>query len=73
MKQKNLSDVVTRDFLETKLEKLDQNFREYRDQILNKLDEVMGELSTMREENTIGTHQISESGRFNNLPSSNRG
>ena len=39
---------------------VDENARKYRDQILTRLDEVMGELQTMRDEDTIGTHQIRE-------------
>lgn len=69
MKQKNKSEeLVTKSFLENKLVelkeeilvKVDDNARNYRDQILTKLDGVMGELQTMREENTVGTYQISE-------------
>lgn len=69
MKQKNKSEeLVTKSFLENKLVelkkeilvKVDENARNYRDQILTKLDGVMGELQTMREENTVGTYQISE-------------
>ena len=41
------------------LVKVDENAKKYRDQILTKLDGVMGELQTMREENTVGTYQIS--------------
>ncbi|MBI4059258.1 hypothetical protein HY404_03410 [Candidatus Microgenomates bacterium] len=39
---------------------IDDNSRKYRDQILQGLDEVMGELQTLRQENTIGFHQIKE-------------
>lgn len=49
--------------LENKLsdleQKIDSKAQGYRDEILTKLDGVMGELETMRQENTIGTHQIS--------------
>lgn len=38
---------------------IDDNARGYRDDVLTKLDEVMGELQTMREENTVGSHQLS--------------
>lgn len=44
---------------ELKIE-IDERARQYRDDVLTKLDGVMGELQTMREENTVGTHQISE-------------
>lgn len=39
---------------------IDENARKYRDEILTKLDGVMGELQTMREENTVGAYQTSE-------------
>ena len=42
------------------LVKVDENARKYKDQILSKMDEVMGELQTIREDNIIGTHQTSE-------------
>lgn len=82
----NGHNLVTKDFLEEKLDKLekkidkklvglegeinvkleslkgevDENAKNYRDQILTKLDEVMGELQTGREERTLETHQYSE-------------
>ncbi|OGH23138.1 MAG: hypothetical protein A3F31_04060 [Candidatus Levybacteria bacterium RIFCSPHIGHO2_12_FULL_38_12] len=46
--------------LEERIENSDENAIEYRDQILTKLDKVMGELQTMREENTVGAYQIRE-------------
>ena len=46
--------------LEERVEQSDENAKLYRDQILTKLDEVAGELGTMREENTIGSYQTSE-------------
>lgn len=42
------------------LAKVDENAQKYRDQILTKLDETMGELQTMREENIIGSGQTSQ-------------
>lgn len=54
-KQVDLSDLVTKDFLETKLEQVDEKARDYRDEILTKVDEVMGELQTMREELKLNT------------------
>lgn len=41
-------------------ERIDENAKKYRDQVLGKLDGVMGELETMRQENTIGAYQTSE-------------
>ena len=62
--KKNSSDVVTKVFLEIKLDKLkqeiDDNARDYKDEILSKLDGIAADLETMREENIIGTHQIRE-------------
>ncbi len=65
MKQKNISsDLVTKGYLDIIIDEakrdIDEKAREYRDQILTKLDGVMGELQTMREENTIGTYQSKE-------------
>lgn len=37
--------------------RVDDNAKQYRDQILTRLDGVMGELQTMREENTLGAYQ----------------
>lgn len=56
--EKSLREELLR--LEGRIEQSDDNAREYRDQILTKLDGVMGELQTMREENTIGAYQISQ-------------
>ena len=41
-------------------DEIDDNAKKYRDDVLTKLDGVIGELQTMREENTIGTYQIGE-------------
>lgn len=40
--------------------RIDDNAQKYRDTILTRLDGVMGELETMREENTIGAYQTRE-------------
>lgn len=42
------------------LTKVDKNARKYKDEILAKMDEVMGELGVMRDENTIGSGQTSQ-------------
>lgn len=39
---------------------LANSFKKYRDEILTKIDGVMGELQSMREENSIGAYQIRE-------------
>lgn len=40
--------------------KINKNAKKYRDQILTKLDKVMGELAAMREENTVGAYHTRE-------------
>jgi len=58
--------------------RVEQHAKEYRDEILTRLDEVMGELKTIREETTIGAHQVFElqeqvddhEGRITNLEES---
>lgn len=37
--------------------KIEDKLVKFRDQILNSIDKVMGQLELMREENIIGTHQ----------------
>lgn len=59
-RKNNSSQLVTKDYLKKELEVVDENARKYRDQILAKLDETMGELGAMREENVIGSHQTSQ-------------
>lgn len=39
-------------------ERVEGNAKQYRDEILTKLDGVMGELKTIREETSIGAHQV---------------
>lgn len=74
MKQKNnSSNLVTKDFLKKELgalgfrfdikmdrlrTEIDDKAKGYRDEVLTKIDGVMGELQTMKEENIIGSHQI---------------
>lgn len=53
MKKNISSALVTKDFLEERLVK-------HRDDILSRLDDVMGQLEGMREENTISYHQSRE-------------
>lgn len=64
MKKQNTLDLVTKVFLEIKLdeikEEIDENAKNYRDDVLTKLDEVMGELETIREENILGNHHVQE-------------
>ena len=65
MKKQNTLDLVTKVFLEIKLdeikEEIDENAKNYRDDVLTKLDEVMDELETIREENILGNHHVQES------------
>lgn len=44
--------------LENLERRVDEKAKQYRDDVLIKMDEAIGELQTMREENTIGSHQI---------------
>lgn len=61
MKQKvDLSHLVTKSYLDEVVRGIDEKAQRYRDEILAKMDEVMGELGVMREENTIGSHQTSQ-------------
>lgn len=39
---------------------LDDNAKEYRNDVLNKMDEVMGELAQMREDREVGDYQVGE-------------
>lgn len=41
-------------------QEIDDNAKKYRDEILTKLDGVMGELQTRREEDTVGSYQTAE-------------
>ncbi|MBF8249625.1 MAG: hypothetical protein HW400_226 [Candidatus Levybacteria bacterium] len=63
-RKNNLSHFITKEFLESKLdslkEELDNNAQKYKDEILTKMDEVMGELGELRDENTIGSAQTSQ-------------
>jgi hypothetical protein len=49
---------VTKIDLDEALEEYDEKNRGYRDQILTRLDKVVMELETIREDNVIGTAQI---------------
>lgn len=40
--------------------KLEGKVDTFKDEIMNKLDYIIGELQTMREENTVGAYQIQE-------------
>ena len=51
-KQTGGSEPVTKEYL-------DEVLRDRNDEILSKLDDIVGQLETLREENTIGTYQIS--------------
>ena len=71
MQQKNSpSQIVTKNFLELKLNLLEQKIddkveelregnKQYKDEVLTKLDDISGQLGDMREENIIGVHQTS--------------
>ena len=62
MKQKNISsDLVTKGYLDIIIDEakrdIDEKAREYRDEILTRLDGAMGELESRRENDVIGTYQ----------------
>lgn len=46
--------------LEGSVKTLEEQQREYRNENMNKLDQVMGELAAIREDNAFGTYQIRE-------------
>ncbi len=61
MKQKiDFSDLVTKSYLNDVVKGIDEKAQGYRDEILTKMDGVMGELQAMREENSVGTYQTSQ-------------
>ena len=75
MKQQSQSDSITKADLQLVLSKSLSGLRElknemfdqvrgeqkaYRDENMTRLDDVMGELHAIREDNTIGTYQIRE-------------
>lgn len=59
-----MQDYPTRYELDNKLEKLerriDDNAQNYRDQILTKMDEIVGELAQIREDNLFRDRDIEE-------------
>lgn len=59
-KKNNSSQLVTKDFLESKLNELKEENKIYHDEILTKLDGIAGELGEMRDENIIGAGQTSQ-------------
>lgn len=63
-KKQDGSSLVTVSLLDIKLEEQDRRNDDkaklYRDQILTKLDGVMGELEAIREDNTLGAGQTRE-------------
>jgi len=55
---KNLLSPITKIDLDEAFERYDDKNRGYKDQILTGLDKVMKDLETIREEMTVGTHQM---------------
>ena len=51
---------VTKDYLDEKLDKVDEKLTKFKDDILTAVDGVMGELKDMREEQTIASAKLSE-------------
>lgn len=61
MKQKiDLSDLVTKSYLDEVVEGIDEKAQGYRDEILTSNDKLMKKLETMQDENTIGSGQTSQ-------------
>lgn len=66
MKVKNneAQDVVTKVYLEVRLDRLkielEDTMKKYRNDVLNGLDKVVGELETAREDRIIANHKIDE-------------
>ncbi|KKP79714.1 MAG: hypothetical protein UR81_C0041G0009 [Candidatus Levybacteria bacterium GW2011_GWB1_35_5] len=58
------ADYITKEMLREELAKLegkmDGKFVRYKDEILNRIDDVMGQLQAIREDNLIGTHHTRE-------------
>ncbi len=52
--------IILQGDIDAKFEQYDEKNRSYRDQVLTGLDKVMKELETIREETTVGNHQLSE-------------
>lgn len=65
---KNKTDVVTRIMLQQELRQLKselkaeigEEMKQYKDEILTKMDEVVGKLDAIREDNEIGSYQTRE-------------
>lgn len=55
-----VSKALLRYELDKQKQELDDNAKKYRDEILGKLDKVVGELETMREDRKLAVHQTSE-------------
>lgn len=61
MKQKiDLSELVTKSYLNETVKGIDENAQGYRDEILTSNDKLMKKLETMQDENTIGSGQTSQ-------------
>ena len=61
-----VSELVTKNYLDNKLDEFvtknyfDEKVTEFKSEILNAVDEVMGELKAMREEQTLTSGKLSE-------------
>lgn len=64
MKKQANDELVTKGFLKGELEKfgleMDEKARGYRDDILNKMDEMMGELEQIREDQMFIHHDLKD-------------
>lgn len=67
-KKDDASELVTKSFFKSELKReldalkneVGENAKQYRDEVLISIDGVMGELKVIREEITIGVHQVFE-------------
>lgn len=55
-----LENFVTKDYLDEKFEKVDKKLSNFRSDVLDAVDEVMGEIKAMREEQELSSVKLSE-------------
>lgn len=55
-----ISDQATKQDLKVLKADLKEEIAKFKNEIMNGIDKVMGELEAMRQENTLGVHQTSE-------------
>ena len=55
-----LKKYATKDDLKNEIALLREENKQYKDEVLTKIDEIAGDLGDMREEDVIGSHQTSQ-------------